>query len=113
MSVDKNQSNRMEFVDVATGERRHLPASLVRFRRRDWALIAFDDAAMVFARRAAFAPAAIDQIEYHFLVPDDPFIGYINDEVRAGARAEVARARRELGDLNVVRQLEQGARATN
>src|SRR5438876_11892714 len=111
MSVDKNQSNRMEFVDVATGERRHLPASLVRYRRRDWALIAFDDAAMVFARRDTFPSEVIDRIEYRFLVPDDPHIKFLNEQFRNAARVEVARARRELGDLNVVRELEEGTKA--
>src|SRR5438876_3621122 len=110
MSVDKNQSNRMEFVDVATGERRYLPASLVRYRRRDWALIAFDDAAMVFARRAAFPPATIARLEYRFLVPDDPHIGYLNDAIRNAALGEIARARREIGDINVVRELERGTK---
>src|SRR5438876_12402876 len=101
MSVDKNQSNRMEFVDVATGERRALPASLVRYRRRDWALIAFDDAAMVFARRASFPPERIATLEYRYLVPDDPSIRYASPEIRDAAKQEVARARREMGEIRV------------
>ena len=89
-------------------ERRYLPASLVRYRRRDWALIAFDDAAMVFARRAAYPPDAIAKIEYRYLVPDDPHIGYVNDQVRGAARAEVERARRDIGDSKVVEELQRG-----
>jgi hypothetical protein len=108
LAVDEYQSEKIEVVDVASGERRFLPASLVRYRRRDWALIAFDDAGMVFARRSAFPTEIIARLEYQYLVPDDPQIGYINDVVRNGARAEVARARRELGDLRVVRELERG-----
>ncbi|HEY6842864.1 MAG TPA: hypothetical protein VI391_01760 [Thermoanaerobaculia bacterium] len=108
LAVDEYQTDRIEVVDMATGERRYLPASLVRYRRRDWALIAFDDAAMIFARRTAFPPNVIDPIEYRYLVPDDPHIGYINDAVRNAARAEAARARREIGDVNVVRELERG-----
>src|SRR5581483_2707488 len=108
LAVDEYQTDRIEVVDVATGERRYLPASLVRYRRRDWALIAFDDAAMIFARRAAFPPNVINPIEYRYLVPDDPHIAYINDAIRDAARAEVARARREIGDVNVVRNLEGG-----
>ncbi len=107
LAVDE-YGEKMEVVDVATGGRRRLPGSLVRYRRRDWALIAFDDAAMIFARRAAFSPQVIAPLEYRYLVPDDPHIGYINDAVRNGARAEVARARREIGEVNVVRELEQG-----
>ena len=81
---------------------------LVRYRRRDWALIAFDDAAMVFARRAAFPPQRIAALEYRYLVPDDPAIRYANDEFRAAARQEIARARFELGDIKIVRELESG-----
>jgi hypothetical protein len=108
LAVDEYQTERIEVVDVASGSRRYLPASLVRYRRRDWALIAFDDAAMVFARRAAFPPQAIAQLEYRYLVPDDPHIGYLNDEFRKNARAEVERAKREFGEIAVVRELELG-----
>ncbi|HJT16717.1 MAG TPA: hypothetical protein VJ853_04990, partial [Thermoanaerobaculia bacterium] len=110
LAVDEYQSERIQVVDMATGERRELPASLVRYRRRDWALIAFDDAAMIFARRAAFPPNVLDPIEYRYLVPDDPQMPYVNDAIRDAARAEVARARREIGDVNVVRNLERGAK---
>ncbi len=111
LSVDEYAREKIEVVDVQSNERRMLPASLVRYRRRDWALIAFDDVAMVFARRDKFSPEALAPIEYRWLVPDDPHIRFINDEVRNAARAEVARAKRELGDLNVVRELEEGANA--
>jgi len=110
LAVDEYQRERIEVVDVASGERRYLPSSLVRYRRRDWALIAFDDATMIFARRAAFSPDVIARLEYRFLVPDDPQIGYLNDEFRKAARAEVARAKNEFGEINVVRELEAGTR---
>jgi hypothetical protein len=99
----------VEVLDVASGERRALPVSLVRYRRRDWALIAFDDAAMVFARRDAFPRKRLDAIEYRFLVPDDPAIGYANAEFRDAARKEIARAKAQFGDIRVVRELERGA----
>jgi hypothetical protein len=108
LAVDEYQSERIEVVDVATRSRRYLPASLVRYRRRDWALIAFDDVAMIFARRAAFAPQLIASLEYRYLVPDDPHIGYLNDEIRMRARAEVERAKREIGEIRVVQELERG-----
>ena len=111
LSVDEYVRKKIEVIDVQSNERRMLPASLVRYRRRDWALIAFDDVAMVFARRDKFAPEVLERIEYRWLVPDDPHIRFINDEVRNAARAEVARAKQELGDLNVVRELEEGANA--
>lgn len=110
LAVDEYAREKVEVVDVRSGERRALPASLVRYRRRDWALIAFDDVAMVFARRDKFPPQLIDRIEYRFLVPDDPHIQFANEEFRNAARAEVARARRELGALNVVQALEEGTR---
>ena len=110
LAVDEYQSERTEVVDVASGERRYLPASLVRYRRRDWALIAFDDAAMIFARRAAFPPATIAGLEYRYLVPDDLQVGYLNEQIKNAARLEVERARREIGDINVVRELERGTR---
>jgi hypothetical protein len=110
LAVDEYQRERIEVVDVASGERRYLPSSLVRYRRRDWALIAFDDATMIFARRTAFAPGVLERIEYRYLVPDDPLIAYLNDDIRKAARAEVARAKTEFGETDVVRQLEAGTR---
>ncbi len=110
LAVDEYQSQKVEVLDFASGERRYLPASLVRYRRRDWALIAFDDAAMIFARRAAFPQQTLARLEYRYLVPDDPHIGYINSEIRNAARAEVERARREIGDVRVIRELESGTR---
>jgi len=109
LAVDEYQREKIEVLDAASGERRFLPASLVRYRRRDWALIAFDDVAMVFARRDKFPPELLDRIEYRMLVPDDPHIGFLNEQFKAIARQEAARARRELGDLNVVRELAEGA----
>ena len=108
LAVDEYQHERIEVVDVASGTRRYLPASLVRYRRRDWALIAFDDVAMVFARRAAFPPQLIGPLEYRYLVPDDPHIGYLNDEIRKNARTEIERAKREIGEIAVVKELELG-----
>src|SRR4051794_273008 len=109
LAVDEYQSDKIEVLDVASGERQALPASLVRYRRRDWALIAFDDAAMVFARRDAFPVPQLDAIEYRFLVPDDPGIAYKNAEFRDAARKEIARAKAQFGDIRVVRALEAGA----
>jgi hypothetical protein len=63
---------------------------------------------MIFARRAAFPPQLIASLEYRYLVPDDPHIGYLNDEIRVRARAEVERAKREIGEIRVVQELERG-----
>jgi hypothetical protein len=101
----------MQVIDGLTGEKRLLPASLVRYRRHDWALIAFDDAAMVFARRNAFPPAQLAAIEYRYLVPDDPSVGYATPQIHDAARVEVARARAQFGDIRVVQELERGVAA--
>lgn len=111
LAVDEYQPGKIEVIDVASGTKRSLPASLVRYRRRDWALIAFDDAAMVFARRDAFPPAMITPIEYRFLVPDDPAIGYSNAQIRDAASVEVARAMAQFGAIRVVRELASGVAA--
>ena len=109
LAVDEYSSTKIEVIDSHSGERHLLPQSLVRYRRRDWALIAFDDAAMVFARRAAFPPERLAPLEFLTLVPDDPAIGYANPSVRALALREIERARREIGDIRIVQELEQGA----
>ena len=111
LAVDEYQAEKIEVVDVASGERRNLPASIVRYRRRDWALIAFDDAAMIFARRDAFPPEQLARIEYRYLVPDEPAIGYSDAQIRELARGEAARARAQFGDIRVVQELERGAAA--
>jgi hypothetical protein len=60
----------IETVDAVTKQRRALPASLAYWPRSEWALIGYDDASMVFARRAAFAQEAIDRWELKGVVPD-------------------------------------------
>jgi hypothetical protein len=57
-------------LDVATGRRSRSPASLVYWPRRDWALLAYDNAAMVFARRAAFPKELLERWELRGVVPD-------------------------------------------
>jgi hypothetical protein len=56
--------------NAVTGAQTTMPASLAYWPRADWALIAFDEAGMVFARRAAFAPGAIGKWEIRGVVPD-------------------------------------------
>jgi hypothetical protein len=60
----------LEVLDAATGAKSVTPASLAYWPRDEWALIAFDDAAMVFARRGAFAEKAIERWEVRGVVPD-------------------------------------------
>lgn len=56
--------------DAVTGAQRMMPASLAYWPRSQWALIGYDEAGMVFARRAAYAPGTIEQWEIRGVVPD-------------------------------------------
>jgi hypothetical protein len=69
LAVDEYRAP-LPVLDAATGAQRQMPASLAYWPRRDWALIAFDDAAMVFARRKAFAAGEIERWEIRGVVPD-------------------------------------------
>jgi hypothetical protein len=62
LAVDEHRAP-LPVVDAATGQRRELPASLVYWPKREWAMLAADEAGMVFARRAAFAPDVIARWE--------------------------------------------------
>jgi hypothetical protein len=57
-------------IDAATGRKSSMPASLAYWPRTEWALIAKDDAAMVFARRKAFPAGVIDRWELKGPAPD-------------------------------------------
>jgi hypothetical protein len=52
------------------GQHQQAPASLAYWPGREWALIGYDDVAMVFARRRAFAPGVISRLEVKGVVPD-------------------------------------------
>ena len=60
----------LEVRNAVTNEVTRMPASLAYWPRRRWALIAYDDAAMVFARRAAFPRETIEKLEIRGVVPD-------------------------------------------
>lgn len=57
-------------VNARTGKSVKMPASLAYFPRTDWALIAYDQAGMVFARRMAFSRAQLARWEITNVVPD-------------------------------------------
>jgi hypothetical protein len=110
LAVDEYSQKPIVVINTETGQRQSLPQSVVRYRQRDWALIAFDDAAMIFARRAAFRPEQLAALEYTTLVPDAPGFALADPRVRARAQQEIARAKREIGDIRIVRLLEDAAR---
>lgn len=60
----------LEVLNAATRQTMQMPASLAYWPRKDWALIGYDGAAMVFARRAAFPRERIEQFELRGVVPD-------------------------------------------
>ena len=53
----------LQVIDGVTGARREMPAWLAYWPRSEWALIAQDEAGMVFARRAAFGEEWIGKWE--------------------------------------------------
>ncbi|HEX3580553.1 MAG TPA: hypothetical protein VH087_02245 [Thermoanaerobaculia bacterium] len=64
----------LDVINPMTGQHQQAPASLAYWPRREWALISYDDVAMVFARRTAFPPQTINRLEVKGAVPDGPVI---------------------------------------
>jgi hypothetical protein len=114
LAVEEYRREPMEVTDAVTKRRRKMPASLIYFPRNQWALIAFDDAAMVFARRAAYPRDAIARLEYPLLVPDGEQL-FDTPAARAEAARELLRAHDEVGEQQVLtkiaREIQEGARS--
>jgi len=70
LAVDEYRHERMTVIDAVTKQRKEMPASLVYWPRSQWALIGYDDAGMVFARRAAFPVEVLQRWELRGVVPD-------------------------------------------
>lgn len=106
LAVEEYRRESMEVVDGVTGERRRVPASLVYFPREKWALVAFDDVGLVFARRDAHDAALLAREEYRALVPDAamPLVDERPETIER-ARREVARARAQFGRQEVVERI--------
>lgn len=66
LAVDEYRAP-LPVLDYATKKQTLMPASLAYWPRREWALIAYDEVSMVFARRAAFGRLE----EIRGVVPDD------------------------------------------
>lgn len=69
LAVDEYRAP-LQVVDARTRRVRSMPASLAYWPRNEWALIGFDEAAMVFARRTAFEPSVIGALEMRGVIPD-------------------------------------------
>lgn len=115
VAVEEYHARPMESVDAVSGRRHLIAPSLVFFPRRNWALIGFDDVAMVFARRSSFAAEALKEIEYRHIRPDDPdALTGLSISQREAVQTEISRARgltpsSELVDL-LGRRFEEGGR---
>lgn len=70
LAVDEYRQERVTVMDAVTKQRTQMPASLVYWPRSQWALIGYDDAGMVFARRAAFPVEVLQRWELRGVVPD-------------------------------------------
>ncbi|SRR5581483_6559420 len=70
LAVDEYRRSEVQVVDAVTGKRTLMPASLVYWPRSRWALIAYDESGMVFARREVFAPEVLQRWELRGVVPD-------------------------------------------
>lgn len=70
IAVEEYRSRDVEVIDALSGERRTAPASTVYYPRDEWALIGFDDASMLFARRDAHPPGLLRRLELGAIVPD-------------------------------------------
>ncbi|HEY5610871.1 MAG TPA: hypothetical protein VIL97_06680 [Thermoanaerobaculia bacterium] len=60
----------IEVIDATTGRSRKLPASLAYYPRTRWALIAYDEKAMVFANRDRHPAETLARLEIRDVVPD-------------------------------------------
>ena len=69
LAVDEYRAP-LDVINPMTGAHQRAPASLAYWPRKEWALIGYDDVAMTFARRAAFAPEVMGKIEVRGVVPD-------------------------------------------
>jgi hypothetical protein len=108
VAVDEYRREPISVIDAVSGTQRQLPPSSVLYPQRDWALVAFDDAAMIFVRRRAVSSASLASNEYRSIRPDDwrP----IAPDERNAAAMELRRARLELGDSKVLRSIEERLR---
>lgn len=99
IAVEEYRRTPIEVVDAETGARRWIPASLAYFPRERWALIGFDEVAMVLVRREAVVPERLRSVEYRYLFPEGGTVA----GPASGIGAELERAMNEAGpDSRVV-----------
>lgn len=99
----------VDVVDSETRARRPVAKSTVFFPRTEWALVAFDDAAMVLAKRDRWTGPDLSTVEYRVLLPEDLAPRFAAAD-RVAARQEIERAFRRGSDGAVLRKLAAAAR---
>lgn len=105
LAIEEYRSGAFEVIDGVTGARRMLPRSLAYFPRDRWALIGFDDAAMVFVRRTAVPAEWLAEVELRAIIPDatgpmDATLTTPHEALR-----DLARVRQETGGFRRLDQL--------
>jgi hypothetical protein len=70
LAVEEYRAGTVRVTDAESGRVEEVSPSHVYFPRKDWALIGFDQVAMVFARRRAFPADALERIEYRAIDPE-------------------------------------------
>jgi len=96
-----------EVTPFGSGVKATMPASLAYYPRSEWALVGFDDVAMLFARRRAFDPALLAAREYRLLVPDEREVKIPDGtKQREEMSREVRRAKVSIGEIGVVKRME-------
>lgn len=106
LAVEEYSAGTMSVIDGASGTRVEVPPSLAYFPPQQWALIGFDDVAMVFARRDGWPAEELAALEYRHLLPAVPAVRVRGGDDMAGARAEIERARRAGADGERLRRME-------
>lgn len=70
LAVEEYRGEDVEAIDGVTGETRRVPPSTVYFPKERWALIAFDEASMLFAERSKHPEDLVRNLELVSIVPD-------------------------------------------
>ncbi|MGH9459150.1 MAG: hypothetical protein ACRD2J_16060 [Thermoanaerobaculia bacterium] len=107
LAVEEYRPGTIPVTNAITGDVEQLRPSRVYFPRATWALVGFDDVAMVFARRDAYEPEVLAKLEYRALDPEALAIDPAADAVRVAR--ELARARSVLRSSWRLRALEERA----
>jgi len=93
LAVEEYAAGTMQVVDGVTGAAIDVPPVQAYFPRNRWALIGFDDVAMVFARRDAWDAQTLEGLEYRHLAPEVPGLRLAAEGDIQSAQRELARAR--------------------